>query len=161
MIAVAEIRLNFTISTDDHPELACLEAVGASRRGGRSTEVIRLLKLGARADMALRAMEDDRLAQAVNTGLLTDGARQAKPPGTVAVVAAQVPRKASTQPPVGAPSATADPRPPLPITAPELPQQAPVDLQVPRFAFSQNTAPAAADAAPRRSGRSKATHFMS
>lgn len=162
MIAVAEIRLNFTISTEDHPELACLEAVGASRRGGRSSEVIRLLKLGAKADLALRAMEDDRLAQAVKAGMLVDGGRQVvvPAPGSLDPIAAtKVAQTARSQTQAGVPAPIAESRPSQQVTGLTQTQQEQVaPPTVPRFAFSPT--PAAAETGPRRSGRSKASALM-
>ncbi|WP_342051242.1 MULTISPECIES: hypothetical protein [unclassified Cupriavidus] len=159
---MAEIRLNFTISTEDHPELACLEAVGASRRGGRSSEVIRLLKLGAKADLAIRAIEDNRLAQAVAAGMLADGARPVVAPalGTVDPVAStRVTQTARSQTQASSPATTPEPRPLQPLTGPTQTQQEQIaPPTVPRYAFSQN--PAAAETAPRRSGRSKASALM-
>ncbi|MGY2488291.1 hypothetical protein [Cupriavidus sp. CP313] len=158
-----DIRLNFTISLEEHPELAYLEA-GAGRRGGRSTEVIRLLKLGAKADMALRAIEGDRLIQVAKDGLLAEGSplrhrndgsvlgRQTAAPAASAPPAQAA---ASRHAPAGAAYPVEEQRQ-LP-TAAALPT--PVDPPVSRGGFAAN-AELTQPGPPRRSGKSKASAFM-
>lgn len=158
---MAEIRLNFTIDTDEHPELAFLEA-GIARRGGRSTEALRLLKLGAKADVALRAMEGNRLTQAVQTGLLTEagplhvhGAAFAQAQQTIPA-AQPAPPAASTHAPVGTAYQMAEPSPlPAPVPQP-VPQGATAVAGVGLAPSTGSTS----TAAPRRDGKSKASAFM-
>ncbi|WP_454740411.1 hypothetical protein [Cupriavidus necator] len=158
-----DIRLNFTISLEEHPELAYLEA-GAGRRGGRSTEVIRLLKLGAKADMALRAIEEDRLTKAARDGLLAEGSSLRHRNGGAALAiqtaapvasAPPAPAAASSHAPAGV-AYPVDEQRQLP-TAAALPTQ--VDPHVSRGGFAAN-AEMTQPGAPRRSGKSKASAFM-
>lgn len=160
---VPEIRINFWINTDEHPELAHLEA-GVGRRGVRSTEVLRLLKLGAKADMALREWEGNRLTQVVQAGLLS----QVPPLNSNDAVAAPSRDATRVAPPARlAPSAAgahALAREPDPVTEPSAPSAAPqltasVDALVSRGGIVPSTDSAQAGNS-RRSGKSRAAAFM-
>jgi hypothetical protein len=113
---MSEIRLNFSIDTDEHPELVCLDT-GGGRRGSRSAEVIRLLKLGAKADAALRELMNVQIAHAAQAGMLSDQS-VARPLAPAPVPAASL---ATVPPAAAAPMPVTTRRPPAPPTEPVAP----------------------------------------